>query len=153
MAKTADKTDFTSNVEFPTFDTTAATDQFRAFAEKGVEQSKEAYSKLKSGAEQAQKALETSYETARSATTDLSLKALATLRANSEATFSHVEQLLGAKSIAEVIELQAAFVRKGVETGIEQAKDFQAAASKASEEIGKPVKDVFEKSIRELKVA
>ena len=40
------------NVEFPTFDASKATDQFRAFAEKGVEQSKEAYAKLKTGAEE-----------------------------------------------------------------------------------------------------
>ena len=53
MAKTAEKTnEFMENVEFPTFDATKATDQMRAFAEKGVEQSKEAYAKMKSGAEE-----------------------------------------------------------------------------------------------------
>ena len=35
-----------------------ATDQFRSFAEKSVEQSKEAYAKLKIGAEEAQKTFE-----------------------------------------------------------------------------------------------
>ncbi len=53
------------NVEFPSFDASKATDQIRAFAEKGVEQSKEAYAKLKTGAEETQKALESSYETAK----------------------------------------------------------------------------------------
>ena len=39
MSKTAAKpNDFIENVEFPTFDASKATDQFRAFAEKGVEQ-------------------------------------------------------------------------------------------------------------------
>lgn len=48
MAKTADKTtDTIENAAFPTFDASNATDQFRAVAEKGVEQSKEAFSKLK----------------------------------------------------------------------------------------------------------
>ena len=45
MAKAAEK--FIENVEFPSFDASKATDQIRAFAEKGVEQSKEAYAKIK----------------------------------------------------------------------------------------------------------
>ena len=51
------------NVEFPSFDASKATDQMRAFAEKGVEQSKEAYVKLKTGAEETQNASAYSRET------------------------------------------------------------------------------------------
>ena len=65
MTKAAAKT--AENIEFPTFDAEKTADQFRAFAEKGVEQSKEAYVKMKTGAENAQKALETTLETARAA--------------------------------------------------------------------------------------
>ena len=57
------------------------------------------------------------------------------------------------KSVSELIELQTAFVRKSVETSVAQAKDLQAAGSKAAEEVSKPLKDVFEKAIKELKVA
>ena len=52
-----------------------------------------------------------------------------------------------------VRELQTAFVRKSVETGVAQVKDFQAASTKAAEEVAKPLKVVFEKTINELKVA
>ena len=45
-------------------DASKATDQFRAFAEQGVEQSREAYAKFKASAETTQKALETAFETA-----------------------------------------------------------------------------------------
>lgn len=151
MSKSATK--MIENVEFPSFDATKATDQFRAFAEKGVEQSKEAYAKMKAGAETTQKAVETTYETAKAAGTDLSLKTIAALRTNAEMSFSHLESLLGAKSVSELIELQTAFVRKGVETAVAQAKDFQVAASKAAEDVSKPMKDVFESTVRELKVA
>ena len=59
MSKTATKaSEFIENVEFPTFDASKATDQMRAFAEKSVEQTKEVYSKMKTGAESTQKALE-----------------------------------------------------------------------------------------------
>ena len=140
-------------MEFPTFDATAATDQFRAFAEKGVEQTKEAYSKMNANAEDAQKVLESTFETARSASSDLSLKSIAAMRANSEAAFSHLEALVGVKSVSEFLELQTAYLRKRVEMTVEQAKDMQALSSKAAEEVGKPIKDAFEKAMKELKVA
>lgn len=151
MAKTAEKT--FESVEFPSFDTSKATDQIRAFAERGVEQSKEAYAKLRVGAEEAQKALESTYETAKSVSSELSLKTLAAVRANADAGFSHIEALISARSLSELIELQTSFLRKHVELAVEQAKDLQSSASKAAEEVGKPVKAVFEKAWKELKVA
>jgi phasin len=154
MSKTAGKTtDTIENVEFPTFDASKATDQFRAFAEKGVEQSKEAYTKLKSGAETTQKAIESTLETAKTAGNDVSLKTIAAMRANAETGFSHLEALLGVKSVSEFVELQTAFMRKSVEMSVEQAKDLQAVTTKAAEEVSKPMKDAFEKAMKELKVA
>ena len=133
---------------------TAKTTEFTAFdAEKGVEQSKEAYAKLKTGAETAQKALESTFETAKNAGSEFSLKSIATARANAEAGFAHLEALVAAKSLSEVIELQTAFVRQAFETAIEQAKDFQTASTKAAEEVSKHLKDVLEKGVKELKVA
>jgi phasin len=152
MSKTK-TAEFAETVEFPSFDASKATDQFRAFAEKGVEQSKEAYAKLKNNAEQAQKTFEATYETAKSVSSDLSLKTVAALRANAEANFSYFEALIGAKSVSEAIELQTSFLRKQVEMSVEQAKDFQALATKAVEDVSKPFKTAFEKAVSELKVA
>ena len=148
MAKTEKET-----TEFPSFDANKATDQFRAFAEKGVEQSKETYAKLKAGAESAQKAFESSFETAKSAGSDLSLKTIAALRANAETDFAHLEALVGVTSVSELFELQTAYLRKRVELVVNQTKELQTASAKATEEVVKPVKDVFEKSFKELKVA
>jgi phasin len=154
MSKTALKTGETvETIEFPAFDPAIATDQLRTFAEKGVEQSKEAYAKLKTGAEDAQKAIESTFETAKSVGNELSLKTIAALRANAEANFSHLEALLGVKSLSELIELQTAFMRKRVEMSVEQAKEFQAITTKATGEVTKPVKDAFEKALKDLKVA
>src|SRR4051812_252745 len=99
--KTADVADTVTNVEFPSFDASKAADQVRAFAEKGIEQSKEAYAKLKNGAEETQKALESTFETVKSVGSDLSLKTIAALRANPEATFAHSEALGGANALSE----------------------------------------------------
>jgi len=150
MTKTAKTAD---TIEFPAFDASAATDQFRAFAEKGAEQTKEAYAKLKTGAEEAQKTLETTFETARSAGSDLSLKAIAAMRANTDATFSHLEALVGVKSVSEFVEMQTAWVRKSVEMTVAQARDMQAVSAKAVEDVAAPMKTAFEKALKELKVA
>lgn len=150
MAKTEKVSE---TIEFPSFDASKATDQFRAFTEKGVEQSKEAYAKFKTGAENAQKALETSFETAKSAGSELSLKTIAALRANAETDFAHLESLVGAASVSELFELHTSYLRKRVELAVNQAKELQSASAKATEEVVKPVKDIFEKSFSELKVA
>lgn len=152
MSKTK-TAEFADTVEMPSFDVSKATDQFRAFAEKGVEQSKEAYAKLKTGAEEAQKSIETSYETARNVSAELSLKAISALRTNAETGFAHLEALASAKSLSEIVELQTAYLRKRVELTVEQAKDFQTVASKAAEDVSKPVKTAFEKALKDLKAA
>ena len=153
MSKTADKPRETVETEFPTVDPSKATDQLRAVAEKGVEQSKEALAKFQAGAEDTQKALKSTFETATSVGTELSLKTIAALRANAEADFSHLEALAAAKSPSEAVELQTTFLRKRVEMSVEQAKDFQALTTKAVTDLSKPVKDAFEKALKDLKVA
>jgi hypothetical protein len=52
-----------------------------------------------------------------------------------------------------LFELQTSYLRKRVELVVDQAKELQSASAKATEEVVKPVKDIFEKSFRELKVA
>ena len=84
---------------------------------------------------------------------DLSLKAISSLRSNTEAGFAHLEALVGAKTLSEVIELQTSFLRKRVELMVEQAKDLQAVSTKAAEDVTKPLKAAFEKATKELKVA
>ncbi len=154
MSKTALKTGETAEtVEFPSFDANKATDQFRSFAEKSVEQSKEAYAKLKTGAEEAQKTLESTFETAKAAANEATLKTIAAMRANAEANFAHLEALVGVKSFSEFVELQTAYLRRRVETGVEQVKDFQALANKAATDVSLPVKNAFEKAIRDVKLA
>ncbi|MGI6851021.1 phasin [Mesorhizobium sp. 1B3] len=153
MAKTEKTADIIENIEFSAFDTSKATDQFRAFAEKGAEQSKEAYAKVKAGAEETQKLFESTVETAKAASNELSLKAIAALRANAELGFSHLESLVAAKSLSEIVELQTAYLRKRVEMAVEQAKEFQSATTKAAEEVAQPFKGVFDKALKEFKAA
>lgn len=152
MAKIEKTTDILETAA-AAFDTSKTVDQFRAFAEKGVEQSKEAYAKLKVGAEEAQKTIESTFETVKTVSGDVSKKAIAAMRANAEAGFDHLESLIAAKSLSEIVELQTAFLRKNVEMAVDQAKDMQAVATKAADEVSKPFKGAFDKAMKELKVA
>ncbi len=150
MAKTA-KTE--NNPEFAAFDAAAATDQFRAFTEKGIEQSGQAYAKLKENAETTQKAFEDSFENAKSVSNEWSLKTIAALRANSEAGFDHLEALSSVTTLSNFVELQTAFARKQAEVAADQIKELQAASTKAVEDVLKPVKEVYSKAVSDIKAA
>jgi phasin len=151
MSEAAPK--LSDTVEFPTFDAQPAADQFRAFAEKSIEQSKDAFSRFKAGAEGTQKALEASYENAKAVSSELSLKSLSAMRANTELTFSHLEALMGVKSISDFVEVQSAFMRRQYELAMNQARDMQTASSKGAEDLARPMKEVVERAWTELKVA
>jgi phasin len=151
MTKTATKS--AETIENAAFDPGKAADQFRAFAENGLEQSRLAYDKFKSQAEHAQQSMETTLETARQAGSEMSLKSISAMRTNAELGFAHFEALVKARTLSEMLELQTAFVRQSIELAVEQAKDFQATSSKATEDVIKPMKDAFEKSIKQLEAA
>jgi len=140
-------------IEYPTFEANAATDQFRVFAEKGMEQSKEAFSRFKQGADTAQKAFEASFENARTASNEISSKSIAAMRASTDLTFSHMEALLGIRSITDFGELQSSFMRKQYELAMNQVKDVQAVSTKGAEDVTEPVKDVVQRAWTDLKVA
>jgi phasin len=139
--------------EFPTFDVSKMTDSYREMADKSVNQTKEAYAKAKTVAEDATKAIESTLETAQAGTVDLSLKAIDAARGNVEHSLSHMEALLGVKSVAQMIELQTGYFRKQAEMMADQAKTMQEAARKLAEDVSKPTKTVAEKAMSEIKAA
>ena len=94
-------------------------ESFRDFAEKGAAQTKEAYAKMKEAAEDATKTVEATLESAQAGSVELGLKAIEALRTNAENSLSHMEALLGVKSVAELFELQTAFLRKQAEVVVE----------------------------------
>ena len=135
------------------FDPAKVTETFRDFAEKGAAQSKEAYAKMKTAAEDATKTVEATLESAQSGSVELGLKAIDALRTNAESSLSHLEALLGVKSVSELFELQTAFVRKQAELAMEQAKSMQEATRKVAETVAKPGKDAAEKAFAGFKKA
>ena len=135
------------------FDPSKLAESFRDFAEKGAQQSKEAYAKLKSAGEDAGKTLEATVQTAQAGSVEIGLKAIDALRVNAESSLSHMEALLGVKSVAEFFELQTSFLRKQVELTVEQAKSLQETTKQVAEKVAKPSKEAAEKAMASFKVA
>ena len=126
-------------------------ESFRDFAEKGAAQTKEAYAKMKEAAEDATKTVEATLESAQAGSVELGLKAIEALRTNAENSLSHMEALLGVKSVAELFELQTAFLRKQAEVAVEQAKGLQETSRKVAEKVVAPGKSAAEKAVKSFK--
>ncbi|MHC5654680.1 phasin [Stappia sp. ICDLI1TA098] len=156
-AKTAKAIDDTV-VAFPNFEAfsmpkmeiPAAT---REMAEKGIEQAREAYSRMKTIAEDATDLMEDGFETSRRGVLDLNHKAVDAARTNSDATFSFMKDLIEAKTVAQAIELQTSFMRSQFEAFSSQAKDMQELATKLGSEMSSTFKVAVEKSSKDFKVA
>lgn len=130
------------------FDPNQVADNFRSFAEKGIDQSRENYTRMRGLAEEATRTLETTFEKAQAGGREFGLKSVDALRANADNGFSHVENLFKVKTVAEMIELQTAFLRKQSELFADQAKEMQALAQKVGQDIAKPSKAAFEKTVK-----
>ena len=132
-------------------DPSKISESFREFAEKGATQTKEAYAKMKEAAEDATKTVEATLESAQAGSVELGLKAIDAMRTNAELSLSHMEALLGVKSVAELFELQTAFLRKQAEVAVEQAKTLQETSKKVAEKVSAPGKSAAEKAMKSFK--
>src|SRR5271169_5247640 len=122
--------------ETPKFDlaNTEMPEAFREMAEKGVEQTRDAYTKAKVASEEAVDLLENTYEAAAKRATDYNRKLIAIVRSNTRAAFDNVHELLGAKSPSEFIELSTAQMRKQAEIVSAQNKALCALGQELATE-------------------
>ena len=125
--------------EMPKFDlpNMEMPEAFREMAEKGVEQTRDAYAKAKVASEEAADLLENTYEAAAKRATDYNRKLIEITRTNTRAAFDYVHELLGVKSPSEFIALSTAQMRKQFEIVSEQNKELGALAQEiATEAVG-----------------
>jgi phasin len=119
----------------------AATDRFeippemRAFAEKSVEQAKQAFDGFISATHNAVTAFEGHAESARKGAKHVTEKAMNFAEQNVAASFDFAQKLLRAKDVQEVLKLQAEFVRTQMQVLAEQAKELGESAGKATSEV------------------
>lgn len=120
----------------------------RLAVEKGVAETRAAYARAKSTAEEATGALESSYSTAAKGLVDFNTKTLDALRINAEANFDFVKAVINVKSVSEWVALQSEHATKQVETINAQAKEIATLAQKIASDSVEPIKGQFIKAFR-----
>ena len=118
----------------------------RKATEKGFEQSREAYARVKTAAEDATHSIETSYASATKGIVAINTKAIDALRANADAAFDLYKSLLGVKSVSEAITLQSEHARKQFEAVTFQGKEISSLAQKVAADSFEPLRATFGKT-------
>ena len=89
---------------------------FRNALEKSVIESRAAFAKAKTAADEAASAFEVSFAAAKDGAVAINTKAFEALRANADANFDFLKAVFAVKSLPDLIALQSEFARKQVET-------------------------------------
>lgn len=119
---------------------TAISEDLRALAGKTVAQSREVYDRSKDAFDASLTAFETSFDAAYQGATAFNRKIVDIGRRNVDATFDLAETLAGAKSVADMMELQAAFWRKQFGVLTAQAEEVRALSTKVAADASEPLK-------------
>ena len=118
----------------------------RKAAAKGLEQTREAYARVKSAAEEATHSVEASYSKATTGFAEINAKTIDALRANTDATFDFVKSLMGVKSVSEAITLQSEHARKQFDAISFQGKEISTLAQKIAAEAVEPIRSTLGKT-------
>jgi phasin len=110
----------------------------RAFAEKSVEQARQAFDGFISAAHHAVNTLEGQAHTARQGAKDVTDKAMTFAEQNVASSFEFAQQLVRAKDIQDVMKLQADYIKQQMQAFSEQAKELGESTTKAAKEAATP---------------
>ena len=122
----------------------AASDRFevppelRTFAERSVEQARQAFDGFISAAHQAMSAFEGQAETARKGARNVTEQAMTFAERNMASAFAFAHDLVQARDLQEVLRLQADYIRQQMETLTEQARELGESTSKAAKDAAAP---------------
>jgi phasin len=112
----------------------------RALAEKSVEQTREVYDRSLDAFDASVTTFERSFDAAGQGATAFNRKIVDIARRNVDASFDLATSLAGAKSLADIVELQAAFWRKQFGVLTAQAEEVRALSTKVTADAVEPIK-------------
>lgn len=134
--------------EAPVASLTELQGNLRSVVEKGLSETRAAYFKAKTTADDAATALESSYAAAKAGVIAINAKALEALRANVDANFDFVKSVFAVKNVADYVTLQGEFTRKRIEAITDQGKEIGALAQKLATETAEPIKEQVAKTFK-----
>jgi phasin len=115
-------------------------EQMRAFAEKGVSQARDNYAKFKDAAETHNGTMEAVFTSASKGASAYQAKVMEFVKTNTTSALDFAQELLGAKSPSEALELWTTHARKQFETFTAQAKELAELSQKCAADTVEPIK-------------
>ena len=112
----------------------------RALAEKTVDQSREAYDRSTDAFEASVTTFEQSFDAAGQGAAAFNRKFIDIARRNLATGFDLAKSLAGAKNLAEIVELQAAYWQKQFGALTAQAEEVHALSTKVTADTAEPLK-------------
>jgi phasin len=142
-----------SNGQFEALLETAFPDAAREFAEKTVAQTRETYVRSKDALEAAVDAMEESFGAAGQGAVALNRKIIDIAQRNVNSGFDLAKNLAGAKNLAEMMELHAAYWGKQLGALAAQAEEVRVLSTKVTADTAEPIKAHVTSSMEELRKA
>ena len=125
----------------------------RAMAEKAVDQSREVYERSKDGLDASVATFERTLDAAGQGAVAFNRKIIDIAQRNVNSGFDLAKSLAGAKNLSEMVELQAAYWQKLLDTLTSQAEEVRAVATKVAAAAGEPLKEQVKRGVDELREA
>jgi phasin len=111
--------------------------EMRNMAEAGLQQTRQTFDKLLTGAEAAADSMEQRGATVRASARDIGSKAIAFAEKNVQSSLDYAQSLLHAKDLTEVMRLHGEFVQTQIRTLADQATEMGQAVSRAAMDAAK----------------
>jgi len=125
----------------------------RSIAEKTVAQTREAYEHSKDALEAGLEALERSFDAAGQGALALNHKVIEIAQRNVNSGFTLAKNLAAAKTLPELVEVQAAHWRNWLRTFTAQTEELRALSTKVSADTAEPIKAHVTRGMNELRKA
>ena len=120
-------------------------------AEKAVDQSREVYDRSKDALDASVATLERTFDVAGQGAVAFNRKIIEIAQRNVNSGFDLAKSLAGAKNLSEMVELQAAYWQKLLNTLTSQAEEVRALATKVAAAAGEPFKQQVKRGVDELR--
>ena len=132
---------------------TTVPESVRVLAENTVNQTREAYERGKESLEESINALERSFDAAGQGATAFNRKLIDIAQRNLNSGFDLAKSMAAAKNLAEIVELQSAFIRSQFEVFASQAGEIRALTTKIAADTTEPIKNQVTRSLENVRKA
>jgi phasin len=119
---------------------TAIPESVRSMVESSVDQTREAYDRSTDAFDASVATFERSFDAAGQGAVAFNRKIIDIARRNMRSSFDLAKSLAGAKSLADIVELQTAFWRRQFEVLTTQAGEVRALSTKVTADAAEPIK-------------